>query len=144
MDLSEPTRSLRHRRLRPAWLNHWHELTHCYQGLGWKLTKRDILQEDIQDSEHPWEFVVAEFEKVTGETAILVFSTFYEDGSPAEALRIGIDHDWDEKQDLLTTLKSRLTTSESDQSQHTRALQCQSFPLGSRQTLLLIFNLTLA
>jgi hypothetical protein len=115
-------------------LNHWHELTHCYQGLGWKLTDRTICQEESDGGAAPWEYVVARFSRNGGEIAILVFSTFYEDGSPTEALRIGIDKDWDKQADALTTLLNRISHSESDGAKHSRALQNQAFAVVTEAT----------
>lgn len=107
-------------------LNHWHELTHCYQGLGWQLTRREVVVNSDSGAGESWEYVVAELSKLTGERALLIFSTFYEDGSPTEALRIGLDHDWNERPDLATVLLNRLHPA-SPQPSHTRALQCQVF-----------------
>lgn len=57
----------------------WHELTHCYYNQGWKVALRTIVNE----TDDQWPYVVAEFEKGPRERAVLVFSLFYEDGSPA-------------------------------------------------------------
>ena len=107
-------------------LNHWHELTHCYQGNGWILTERTIDSERNGPESIPWEYVTAHFKKASGQEAVLVFSTFYEDGTPADALRIGIDHDWNKSTDFTDRLLGRVNHSNHEKP-HSRALQCQVF-----------------
>lgn len=115
-------------------LNHWHELTHCYQGLGWTLIGRSVQKEESASHGQAWEYVVADFKRETGEYATLVFSTFYEDGTPADALRIGLDHDWNEKPDLTTGFMNRLTASDLELPKHERALQCQVFSVHTNES----------
>ncbi|GEM_PF-391736 len=114
--------------------DHWHELTDCYEGNGWELKERTVQSV----AEHnvagfltsEWEYVVAQFEKTGGERATLIFSTFYEDGSPAKALRIGIDHKWENELSLTARLRNRVegpANSEQEGIRHSRALQCQVF-----------------
>ncbi|MEZ6131805.1 MAG: exosortase U [Planctomycetaceae bacterium] len=59
----------------------WHELTECYEGNGWKLVERSI-QTPSDTSEQTWPYVVATFEKGLNQKGTLLFSEFYEDGSP--------------------------------------------------------------
>ena len=115
-------------------LDHWHELTDCYEGSGWELKERTVQSVAEPDAAgsgvREWEYVVARFEKTGGERATLIFSTFYEDGSPAEALRIGIDHKWENELSLTERLRNRVeapANSEQDGIRHSRALQCQVF-----------------
>ena len=115
-------------------LNHWHELTHCYQGNGWILTERTIDSERNGPESIPWEYVTAHLKKTSGQEAVLVFSTFYEDGTPADALRIGIDHDWNKSIDFTDRLIGR-ANHRYNQKPHSRALQCQVLvPLSENQS----------
>ena len=108
-------------------LSHWHELTDCYKGNGWILTERTIETEDNATLGSEWEYVIARFNKSTNEQAILVFSTFYEDGTGAKALQIGLDHDWEPELDFGQLLRNRILPAEGTDVGHTRALQCQVF-----------------
>lgn len=55
----------------------WHELTHCYLGTGWSVTRR----EQVYASDDLDPLVLAELEKPTGEYAILVFGIFDREGN---------------------------------------------------------------
>lgn len=56
----------------------WHDLTVCYAGTGWKLTK---LESKYQPGSK-WPIAYAEFLKPSGERAILLQSMFTYDGEP--------------------------------------------------------------
>jgi hypothetical protein len=59
----------------------WHELTVCYQAVGWTLVDRRVV--DVSDSpENHWPAVVATLEKLPLEKATLIFSMFGQDGTP--------------------------------------------------------------
>jgi hypothetical protein len=61
-----------------------HELTLCYQGIGWQMLRRELIVEHeaiaVQRTE-PWGFVEAEFKKPDGSAAFLVFCAFDENGT---------------------------------------------------------------
>lgn len=54
----------------------WHELTVCYQAIGWTLVDREVISTTDNVS-----VVLASLEKPTHEKAKLVFSLFAQDGS---------------------------------------------------------------
>lgn len=64
----------------------WHELTRCYQNMGWELVPARTVVEpsevEFQANGRPWPFVRAEFQKPTGERGFLVFSLFDAFGEP--------------------------------------------------------------
>jgi hypothetical protein len=55
----------------------WHELTYCYEAMGWENVKREIV--DVGDSN--WPVVVARFERDDGKYALVAFSLFSKDGN---------------------------------------------------------------
>lgn len=59
----------------------WHELTVCYQAIGWTLVDRQLV-EGGDSSENHWPVVVATLEKPPLEKATLIFSMFGQDGTP--------------------------------------------------------------
>ncbi|MFN7868086.1 MAG: exosortase U [Planctomyces sp.] len=62
----------------------WHDLTVCYQAVGWKLEDRRVL-----DIPYPqggtWHVVTADFSEPSGRRAFLVFSLFGDDGTPMDS-----------------------------------------------------------
>ena len=62
----------------------WHDLTVCYQAVGWKLEDRKVL-----DIPYPqggtWHAVTADFSDSSGRRAFLVFSLFGDDGTPMDS-----------------------------------------------------------
>ena len=63
----------------------WHELTRCYQGLGWNLLERTHHTPEAKEGEEPWAYIIATFEKDTGEKGYLLFSHFDAFGQPVAA-----------------------------------------------------------
>ena len=62
---------------------HWHDLTVCYQAIGWTVTDKRVID---GDNEHEvWPCVVAHLKKGGTESAMLVFSLFFDDGDPVNA-----------------------------------------------------------
>lgn len=67
----------------------WHELTICYQAIGWTLADRKVVE--VKDAgEIRWPAVVATLTKPSSEKATLVFSMFGDDGTPLESPFSGI------------------------------------------------------
>jgi hypothetical protein len=62
---------------------HWHDLTVCYQGLGWNVTNRRVA--DGYSHTEDWPCIVAQMKKNQTESAVLVFSLFFDDGDPVNA-----------------------------------------------------------
>lgn len=109
----------------------WHDLTVCYQAVGWKLEDRKVL-----DIPYPqggtWHAVTADFSDSSGRRAFLVFSLFGDDGTPMDSPWQGlypepVDNSFSKR------LGDRFDKSE-NQSQpvqkkmnHTRVLQSQVF-----------------
>ncbi len=64
----------------------WHELTRCYQNMGWELVPDRIVvlppEAEFLVNERAWPYVRAEFKKPTGERGFLVFSLFDAFGEP--------------------------------------------------------------
>jgi hypothetical protein len=59
----------------------WHELTMCYQAIGWTLTDRKVIELE-EAGQIRWPVVVATFEKLPSDKATLIFSMFGQDGTP--------------------------------------------------------------
>lgn len=59
----------------------WHELTVCYQAVGWTLSDRQVLEVEALD-DTPWPVVVARLERPPHQKATVVFSLFDQDGNP--------------------------------------------------------------
>ena len=62
---------------------HWHDLTVCYQGLGWTINTKSV-QSDT-DTMKKWPVVVAHLKKPDESSAMLVFSLFFDNGDPVDA-----------------------------------------------------------
>jgi hypothetical protein len=62
----------------------WHELTVCYRAADWIMKERRIVPA-VGGWGGPWNVVVAEFERGTGDRALLAFSFFDQDGQPIES-----------------------------------------------------------
>ncbi len=62
---------------------HWHDLTVCYQALGWTVTDRHVA--DGQSEAEVWPCIVAHMKKNETQSAIMVFSLFFDDGDPVNA-----------------------------------------------------------
>lgn len=89
----------------------WHELTTCYQNQGWKLVNRkrkestiSMTGSDNPDDEIDWPYVVAEFEKETGERGYLVFSLFNSQGAP-----VNPPAQWNRLTYLISGMRNRLS-----------------------------------
>lgn len=109
----------------------WHELTMCYQAIGWTLVDRQVVS--ISDAVT---VVQASFEKLTHEKATLVFSLFAQDGSLIQPPDIGLPVVPVEEADpsLTSLLIGRLTWKIPEDARHSsstatfeRILQCQVF-----------------
>ncbi|MEM7313726.1 MAG: exosortase U, partial [Planctomycetota bacterium] len=64
----------------------WHELTVCYQGIGWELTEREI-----QTTDNSWRPIAVTMFRHPNSHGLLVFSAFDEYGNPVSppASKIG-------------------------------------------------------
>ena len=62
---------------------HWHDLTVCYQSLGWTVTDRHVA--DGHNPTENWPCIVAHMRKSETQSAMLVFSLFFDDGDPVNA-----------------------------------------------------------
>lgn len=62
---------------------HWHDLTVCYQALGWIVTDKRVADGNSQTED--WPCIVAQMKKNPTESAVLVFSLFFDDGDPVDA-----------------------------------------------------------
>lgn len=109
----------------------WHELSMCYQAIGWTLVNRQVVS--ISDAVS---VVQATFERPTHERATLVFSLFAQDGSLIQPPEIGMPaaQENETDQSFTSLLNSRLTwkmPEGAQQSSNTetfdRILQCQVF-----------------
>lgn len=54
----------------------WHELTLCYEAIGWVLNDRQVRTVEQSPSEDVWSYVQAQFEQQTGERTVLMYSIF--------------------------------------------------------------------
>jgi hypothetical protein len=59
----------------------WHELTMCYEAIGWTLVDRQVLEVVDLNYGH-WPLVLASLEKSKSEKATLIFSQFDQGGAP--------------------------------------------------------------
>ncbi len=85
----------------------WHELTTCYRNQGWKLVSRMVVTpsgDEFGIDGKPWQMVVAEFERETGERAYLVFSLFDAFGQPFDP-----PGDWGMLKSFLIRASNRLS-----------------------------------
>jgi hypothetical protein len=62
---------------------HWHDLTVCYEALGWRVASKQVVSNTAATER--WPVVVAGLEKLDGTTAMLVFSLFFDNGDPVDA-----------------------------------------------------------
>jgi exosortase len=60
----------------------WHELTLCYQGIGWELTDRRVETVDAGAGRGPWDRMEASFSKISGARAFVTVCGFDEHGQP--------------------------------------------------------------
>jgi hypothetical protein len=77
-----------------------HELTVCYQGIGWTLTHRE-LRDTIPEAStsEPWGYAEAQFSKPEGACAFLVFCSFDEYGGRVTPRRLTL---WEDVWQTLT------------------------------------------
>jgi hypothetical protein len=62
----------------------WHELTVCYRAIDWQMKDRRIIPA-VSGTAGSWNVVLAEFERQSGDRALLAFSLFNQDGQPIES-----------------------------------------------------------
>ena len=60
----------------------WHELTVCYEGIGWKLMKRQVGDDSFTADGNEWTSMEADFSKSTGAYGFLAASAFDDAGQP--------------------------------------------------------------
>ena len=111
----------------------WHELTYCYRVLDWTILNRTVYEDSNGDAP----FVVAELTKDPDQSAILVFSVFFEDGSWSMPPSVDLTNlnKWRQPSDAAGAIErvaDRITPTHilapvftSPTSGHTRAFQCQ-------------------
>jgi hypothetical protein len=109
----------------------WHELTVCYQAIGWKLADRRLVSVS-----NNVKIVQASFEKPTHEKATVVFSLFARDGSLIQPPEFGMPaaQEGESDQSFTSLLNGRLTWKLPEGTQQSsstetfdRILQCQVF-----------------
>jgi exosortase/archaeosortase family protein len=110
----------------------WHELTTCYQNSGWKLVSRtrknakvEIPDDDGNAGSVSWPYVVAEFEKPTGERGFLVFSLFNTEGGPVDP-----PASWNRLTYFISGIKNRLSGRLRTQFFNRATYQIQTFVAG--------------
>ena len=110
----------------------WHELTTCYQNTGWKLVSRNrkaseisVTDEDGSVQTISWPYVVAEFEKTTGEVGFLAFSLFNTVGDPVDP-----PVQWNRLNYLISGIKNRFSDRFRTQFFHKSTYQVQAFVNG--------------
>lgn len=74
---------------------HWHDLTVCYEGIGWTLEHKSTVAPELPATSASstadsyksvaWPYVVARLQKPGNVEALLVFSLFFDDGDPVDA-----------------------------------------------------------
>ncbi|HYO23993.1 MAG TPA: exosortase U [Lacipirellulaceae bacterium] len=67
-----------------AYEDGWHELTICYQGVGWTLDSREVLLDPPTDGQPAWPRMEATFTRPGSRYAYLVVCAFDEAGNPVE------------------------------------------------------------
>jgi hypothetical protein len=60
----------------------WHELTTCYQNMGWEIKTRRLYQVPASDTTPAWSYVAAELRNNVGQTGYVVFGLFDSFGEP--------------------------------------------------------------
>ncbi|MBL8813845.1 MAG: exosortase U [Planctomycetaceae bacterium] len=106
-----------------AGFEHWHDLTICYEALGWTVVQRRIVRPENDTTN--WPCVLVSFHRNHTEFATLVFSLFFDDGDPVDAAA------YVEASSLTTTFEktvtSRIDARRPRSSRVSSARQCQVF-----------------
>ncbi len=110
----------------------WHELTTCYKNSGWNLLSRqrkeselEVLDTNGQPGKVSWPYVVAEFNKPTGEHSFLVFSLFNTAGAP-----VNPPASWNPLMYFISGIKNRLSGRIRTQFFNRATYQVQAFVAG--------------
>jgi len=83
----------------------WHELTTCYRNSGWEMISRERKGYNEAGSKgSDWPYVVAEFERATGERGYLVFALFNSVGNPVTP-----PAEWNRMFYFLSGIKNRMS-----------------------------------
>ena len=93
----------------------WHELSVCYEGIGWRLESREIQEAAEADSQPPYELAQLVLTKPDGRAALVTFCAFYENGDPVVAQRF----------DYWSQFLSRLTDNDSSTGGRRNTIQAQ-------------------
>ena len=99
----------------------WHELSQCYSAQGWILESRSIHENKSDE----WHYVVSEFSKPPNESALVVFSLFFEDGSAVKPPELSINQAIRRNMSWLEQIDDRLDNMKAKPTDPT--LQCQAF-----------------
>jgi len=107
---------------------HWHDLTVCYEGIGWKVYDRhaDSTLTDGQD----WPYIVARLSHRDTE-AVLVFSLFFDDGDPVDAA--AYEQQRSMKLDFTDRFSSRFNDQQRRISSVANLRQCQVFATDTQK-----------
>jgi hypothetical protein len=112
----------------------WHELTLCYQNLGWTITQRTV-QNEIENGSL---YVIAGMKDESGSFGLLVFSVFYEDGQWATppGVNLGLLNSGFRGGNALERRfgdGTRELFFGGDEPGHSRAIQCQVLVTNSKE-----------
>ncbi|MCA9066029.1 MAG: exosortase U, partial [Planctomycetaceae bacterium] len=115
------------------WID-WHELTVCYELSGWTLLQRLVVAPE-QPEDQSWEYIVSTFQKDDGQKAMMLYSMFFEDGTPLLPPEIRTQSRQalieEEQRTFAERMRHRIDyaarRNASAATQHGRALQCQVF-----------------
>ena len=109
--------------------NGWHELSECYSAQGWTLESREIF-----DESGDWPFVVSRFSKSPSLHNVIVFSLFFNDGTPVEPPDFTINQAVNRDMSLVEKLGYRATRSgRTDRSRQCQVLVTQTQPISEDQ-----------
>ncbi len=104
-----------------AEFEHWHDLTVCYQANGWSPKERHVVEKEVDGI--VWPCVVVRLQKENDESALLVFSLFFDDGDPVDAQAYVGQRPSDEG--FLKNLVTRMNNKKTRNSTVSGVRQCQ-------------------
>lgn len=108
----------------------WHELSNCYVAIGWEHKTRN----SFMPSEHGWPYVVSTFTTKTGQTAVVIFSLFYDNGDFAHPPTNSLSRPTDQKNDVLDRLGGRFSELHPVNLRQDPTRQCQVLFIGHEIT----------
>jgi hypothetical protein len=106
----------------------WHELTQCYQNMGWNLVENGRqLKQAFDRNGVEWPYIQIELNKPTGEKAFVLFSFFDATGQPFEA-----PADWGALNQFFIRLRNRLSPQVRQRLFNAESYQVQAFAQSAR------------